>query len=63
MLLEQAIFTSAVTQRARGYQLVAQSPGICDIDARELTIWCPTHDALLEEGRWAQSVNFHPLES
>ena len=63
MLVEQAIFTSAVTRRARGYQLVGRSPGVCDTDARELTIWCPSHDALLEEGRGAQSVNFHPLES
>ena len=63
MLVEQAIFTSAVTRRARGYHLVGRSPGVCDTDARELTVWCPSHDALLEEGRGAQSINFHPLES
>ncbi|MBN2581172.1 MAG: hypothetical protein JXB10_19480 [Pirellulales bacterium] len=61
--LEQAIFTSAVTDRAAGYQVVARSPGVRDADARELSTWCPSHDALLESGPNAVSFNFHPLPS
>jgi hypothetical protein len=61
--LEHAIFTSADTSQAQGYQLVAQSPGIGDATARELTIWCPSHDALVEGSTRELSINFHPLES
>ena len=63
MLVEQAIFTSAQTERSAGYQLVASSPGVCDADARELAMWGPSHDSLLEEGLDAVSVNFHKLPS
>lgn len=61
--IEQAVFTSAVTSRAAGYQVVARSPGVCDEDARELAVWCPSHDALLDSSPQGQSVNFHPLPS
>ena len=37
MLIEQAVFTSARTDRARGYHLVAGSPGIRVQDARQLS--------------------------
>lgn len=62
-LIEQAVFTSAVTNRAAGYQLVATSPGVCDADARELAVWSPSHDALLDAGPNGMSINFHPLPS
>lgn len=62
-LIEQAVFTSAVTSRAAGYQVVARSPGIGEEDARELAVWCPSHDALLDSSPSGQSVNFHPLPS
>ncbi len=61
--VEQAIFTSAVTDRSAGYQVVARSPGVCEADARELAVWCPSHDSLLECGPEAVSDNFHPLPS
>ena len=61
--LEYAVFTSAETSQAQGYQLVAQSPGIGDATARKLTIWCPSHDALVEGLKSEVSINFHPLES
>lgn len=63
MLIEQAVFTSARTDRAAGYQLVARSPGICDEDAREISVWGPSHDSLYEEGADAVSVNFFQLPS
>jgi hypothetical protein len=63
MKLEQAIFTSAKTDRAVGYQIIAHSPGIHQVDVRELAVWCPSHDSLLEEGNEACSINFHPLPS
>ncbi len=61
--VEQAIFTSAETDRSAGYQVVARSPGVTDVDARELRIWGPSHDSLLELGPDAVSFNFHRLPS
>ena len=61
--IEQAIFTSAQTERSAGYQIVATSPGVCECDARELAVWGPSHDALLETAPGAASLNFHPLPS
>lgn len=63
MLIEQAIFTSARTDRAAGYQLVARSPGIIEADAREISVWGPSHDSLFEDGADAVSVNFFRLPS
>jgi hypothetical protein len=62
-LIEQAIFTSAHTDRSAGYQLVARSPGVGEADARELAVWCPSHGSLVESGPDAASFNFHPLPS
>lgn len=62
-MIEQAIFSSALTDRSRGYQLVAVSPGIGQDDARELTAWGPSHGSLCEADAGGSSVNFHPLPS
>ncbi len=62
-MIEQAIFTSAQTERSRGYQLVAVSPGIDADDARELTTWGPSHGSLSEADCGGSSVNLHPLPS
>jgi hypothetical protein len=61
--IEQAIFTSAQTQRSAGYHVVAVSPGVSEADRRELAVWGPSHDSLLETGVGAASLNFHPLGS
>jgi len=61
--IEQAVFTSAETDRSAGYQVVAASPGLNEHDARQLALWCPSHDALLQPGPDASSLNFHPLPS
>lgn len=61
--VEQAVFTSAETDRSAGYQVVSRSPGVCAADARELTVWGPSHDSLLELGPDAVSFNFYPLPS
>jgi len=61
--VEQAIFTSAQTQRSAGYQLLGRSPGVSEDDARALAVWGPSHDSLLALGQQAQSYNFHPLPS
>jgi hypothetical protein len=61
--IEQAIYTSAATGRATGYHIVARSPGLHDEDARELTIWCPSHDSFMDSVPEAMSYNFHPLPS
>lgn len=63
MLIEQAIFTSAQTDCATGYQLVAASPGVRDVDAQQLANWGPSHDSLWEEGPDGSSVNFFRLPS
>jgi len=59
--IEQAIFTYAETPSAAGYQIVARSAGLLEMDARELAAWCPTNDALLDPD--GESLNFHGLPS
>jgi hypothetical protein len=61
--IEQAVFTSARTDRGVGYRVVATSPGVGEADRRELAIWGPSHDSLLETGPDAVSFNFFPLPS
>lgn len=61
--IEQAVFTSAETDRSAGYQVVAISPGVCAMDVEELAVWGPSHDALLAGAPNAASFNFHPLPS
>jgi hypothetical protein len=61
--IEQAIFTSAATDRRSGYHLAAASPGIGEADAKELAVWGPSHDSLWDCRPAAVSVNFHPLPS
>ncbi len=64
MLIEQAVFTSAHDDHAAGYHLVARSPGIEEADARELTVWGPSHDSLAAPaGSEPASVNFFRLPS
>jgi GTPase-associated protein 1, N-terminal domain type 2 len=63
VLIEQAIFTSAVTERAQGYQIVCRSPGLSEVDATELAVWGPSHDSLLETAGKRTSVNFFRLHS
>jgi hypothetical protein len=63
VLIEQAIFTSAETDRAQGYQLVRRSSGLSEADARELSLWGPSHDSLVERPNERSSVNFFRLES
>jgi GTPase-associated protein 1, N-terminal domain type 2 len=60
-MIEQALFTSAETDRVRGYQLIASSSGVGPQIARELTTWGPSHESLCDTGGAASSVNFHPL--
>ena len=62
-VVQQAIFTSAKTDRSAGYQILAASPGIAEFDRRELAAWGPSHDSLLDSGPDAVSVNFFPLPS
>jgi hypothetical protein len=61
--IEQAVFTSARTDRGAGYHIVATSPGVRKADRRELAIWGPSHDSLLKTGTNAVSFNFFPLPS
>lgn len=63
MLVEQAIFASAQTASASGYQLLGASPGISAAERRELAQWCPTHDSLWSSTRDPCSVNFFRLAS
>lgn len=61
MRIPQAIFTSLRGQKMAGYQLAAKSEEIDDDLARELNVWGPAHDSLLDEVAAEPSVNFHPL--
>jgi hypothetical protein len=62
-LIEQAIFTSAETDRSAGYQVVAAGKGLSRDDLGELAVWGPSHDALLSPAPGAASLNFHALPS
>jgi hypothetical protein len=61
--IEQAVFTSAKTDRAQGYQLLSRSPHLSEADAREISLWAPSHGALLEPGEAATSANCFQLSS
>jgi GTPase-associated protein 1, N-terminal domain type 2 len=64
VLIEQAIFTSAETDHAVGYHLVARSPGVDEADARELSVWGPSHDSLASSSvATALSINSFRLPS
>ena len=61
--IEQAVFSSAETDRLAGYQILGSSAGLQSQDLKELAAWGPSHDALLENGPDATSFNFHRLPS
>ena len=63
MLVEQAIYASARTPQADGYQIIAASAGVTAADRRELARWCPSHDGISTEGPASRSVNFFRLTS
>ncbi len=63
MLIEQAVFTSAKTDRAEGYQLLSRSPNLTEADAREISLWAPSHGSLLELPGERSSANFFQLSS
>jgi len=62
LLIHQAIFSSAQTDRQAGYQLLGSSEGAAAADLRELSVWGPSHDSLLPEAG-GSSTNFHHLPS
>jgi len=62
-VVQQAIFTSAKTDHSAGYHILAASPGVVELDRRELAVWGPSHDSLCDSGPEAVSVNFFPLTS
>ena len=61
--IEQAVFSSAETDRMAGYQILGSSKGLHAKDIKELAAWGPSHDSLLETGPDATSFNFHRLAS
>src|SRR5450830_1906217 len=61
--VEQDLFALLKNDHAAGYRVVARSDGVCDADARELAVWGPSHDSMLDSGHKAESINFHPLPS
>ena len=61
--IQQAIFTSARTDRMDGYQLAAASEGVSQELCDELSAWGPAHDSLLNPESRLGSFNFHRLKS
>jgi hypothetical protein len=61
MRLEQAIFTSARTNKLHGYHLIARSPGISPEMAQSLNRWGPSHSSLADLAVNTFSINFHPV--
>lgn len=63
VLIEQAIFASDQTCPHDGQPMVAYSPGIEDLDRREIALCSPAHAALWEHGADAGNVDFFRLPS
>ena len=61
MQVEQAVFTSARTNRMCGYHVVARSAGIGEEIAGRLFAWGPTQASLADPDWDASSLNFFPL--
>ena len=61
MQVEQAIFTSARSSHASGYHLTARSAGIDDVLAQTISLWGPSHAALVSGEFDASSLNFFPV--
>jgi GTPase-associated protein 1, N-terminal domain type 2 len=63
VLIEQAVFSSAKTDRTEGYQVLGRSAGLSAADVRELAVWGPSHGSLLERPGERSSTNFFTLAS
>lgn len=63
MQIEQAVFSSAETDKLAGYQILGHSEGLQPQDLKELAAWGPSHGSLVESGPEATSFNFHRLAS
>jgi hypothetical protein len=61
--VEQAVLISPNADGGANDPIVARSPGVCQADARELAVWCPSRDSLLGEDPGVESLSFHPLPS
>jgi hypothetical protein len=61
MRVDQAIYTSLPRAGQAGYHVVSRSRGVSDADARALSSWSPSHDALILDEANRVSVNVHPL--
>ena len=61
--IEQAVFSSAETDKLAGYQILGTSSGLSSQDIKELAVWGPSHGSLLQTDLDATSFNFHRLAS
>ncbi|RUL81995.1 GAP1-N2 domain-containing protein [Tautonia sociabilis] len=61
MRVDQAIYTSLPRAGKDGYHVVSRSRGVSEADARALSAWSPSHDALIVDEANRISVNVHPL--
>ncbi len=55
--VEQAVYGSAQTRTLRGYQMIAQSPGINDALVSSLVPWAPTRQAMASDAVSFESLN------
>lgn len=62
-MVEQAFYASARSGQRDGYQVAAASAGATPEDLRELSVWCPSHDGLLDASGGTPSLNAFPLPS
>jgi hypothetical protein len=61
--IDQAVYCSARSDCSVGYHVMAASSGVNRSDLKELAVWGPSHDSLLQVGPDAESFNFFPLPS
>jgi hypothetical protein len=62
-MIEHAVYASARSHQRDGYQVVASSLGARPEDLRELAVWCPSHDGLLDTAGTTPSLNGFPVPS
>ncbi len=62
LLVQQAVFSSAATERGQGYHFLAWSPGVEPALRQQLHPWAPTHDSLCEPPPHGAALNYLHLD-
>ncbi len=62
LMVQQAVFSSAATDRGPGYQFLGWSPGVEPALRQQLHPWAPTHDSLSQPPPQGAALSYFPLD-